>query len=168
MREKLFVISILLLLVLQAEAQRFMTFQPPGGPRKKVTYSLMDEITLKFKGEKGFYTGSITHITDTAFFVNNIAVKPSEVDALRVRTGKDRAIIPRLLGGGAHLYLAVRIINSLINHLNPIITPWELIICGAIIVPYYVYEFAINTKIRTYRVTPFRPLRIVILDNKLY
>jgi hypothetical protein len=165
---RFFVVVILLLNYFQAEAQRFMTFQPPGGPRKKVTYSLMDEITLKFKGEKGFYTGSITHITDTAFFVNNIAVKPSQVDALRVRTGKDRAIIPRLLGGGAHLYLAVRIINSLINNLNPIITPWELIICGAIIVPYYVYEFAVNTKIRTYRVTPYRPLRIVILDSKLY
>lgn len=169
------IILLLLTGLTSLQAQRFIQFNPPlAGPKKILRYSYGDEITLKLKypslidtfdGYYGFDAGIITRITDSVFYVNGQPVKPAEVEAIRIYRKKGRAIIPRTLGWGAHLYAAIRIINSLINQNDPIITPVEIGITGSLATAYYIYEFGFNTRKRTYRVTRKNPIKIIILDR---
>jgi hypothetical protein len=168
------VFLLLFCVLTAADAQRFIQFTPPlAGPRRVLRYAYGDEITLKLKdpmadssgGYVGFDTGYITQIQDSFFYVNGGRVRPREVESIRVYRKKGRAIIPRALGWGAQLYAAVRIINSLINHNDPIITPVEIGITGTLAAAYYVYEFGINTRQRTYKVTKKNPIKIIILGR---
>jgi len=166
MRNLACIVLLYLTASLFADAQRFLYFDPPmGGPARTLRYHPGDEITLKMKDDDGgFYTGYITEIRDSVFFINHVPVRPYEIEAIRIRRHKGRAIIPRAIGWGAHVYIAARLINSLINHHDPVITPLELGITLPIIAGYYVYEFGINTKKRTYKVNSNHPVKIIILE----
>jgi hypothetical protein len=153
------------LVVNRPAAQRFLQYDPPmAGPRKTLRYTPGSEITLRLKDDDGgFYTGYISDIRDSVFYINTVPVVTGDVEAIRIRRSKGRAIIPRAIGWGAHAYLAVRLINSLINHSDPLITPIEIGITAPIIAGYYIYEFGINTRKRTYKPNARHPLRIIIL-----
>lgn len=148
----------------ECASQRYLSFYPNNNYKKKIQIGIGQVIEFKTKDDDSFQKGFISYIDEQYIYFNELALKISAIDKLRVYTGKSRAIIPRILGYGAHLYVVVRIINSLIRSDKPIITPLELAITLPIIVAYYIYEFGFNTKYKTYKTSDKNPLKPVILN----
>jgi len=151
-------------IVSESSAQRYLAFYPNNNYKKKIQIGIGQVIEFKTKDDDSFQKGFISYIDEQYIYFNELALKISAIDKLRVHTGKSRAIIPRILGYGAHLYVVVRLINSLIRNDKPIITPLELAITLPIIAAYYIYEFGFNTKYKIYKISDKNPLKPIILS----
>lgn len=148
--------------VQKASSQRYLVYYPSHNLKKKIQINVGDMLDFKTKSESGFQRGFITNIDVQHIYFNDLILKISAIDKIKVYTGKSRAIIPRIIGYGAQLYIVVRVINSLIQNDKPIISPLELAITLPIIAAYYIYEFAFNTKYKVYKVSENKPLKPII------
>ncbi len=161
---KVFFLFFCTLCISESVAQRYLAYYPNNNYKKKIQIGIGQTLEFKTKEDDSFQKGYISFIDEQYVYFNELALKIAAIDKIRVYTGKGRAIIPRVLGYGAHLYIAVRIVNSLLQSHSPIITPLELAITLPIIAAYYIYEFAFNTKYKVYNVNEKHPIKPIIIN----
>lgn len=169
--KQLFTVTLLLFItVLWADAQRpgnntFVAFDPPG--RSRLYYGIGDEIFLKLDDDKDFTPWVITSVTDSGFVVEGRHfVNPERVKAIKVYPKKPMRGLKRfLLFGGVGLPVLM-VANFFISKEQQFIfVPTVAGISGGMLVTWLILKSFDWAGVR-YKVTPERPLKMLILDMK--
>jgi hypothetical protein len=159
-----FVFVLFLLLPLSGLAQnRFVAFDPPG--KKRIYYSVGDEIRLRFEGEKSFTSWLITSVTDSGFVVEGRHfVKPERVSGIHVYPRRPVRMLKRLLlYGGAGLPILM-VANYALNPSDSrIFIPTVAGISGGMLASWLILKSFDWAGIK-YKVSSERPLKMLILD----
>ena len=170
---KQFFTAILLLFIatVWAEAQtqnpynRYVAFDPPG--RSRLYYGVGDEIYMKLDDDKTFTPWVITSVTDSGFVVEGRHfVDPARVSAIKVYPKRKLRGLKRLLiYGGAGLPILM-VVNAFISHSQQTaFIPAVAGVSGGMILTWLILKSFDWAGIR-YRVSPERPLKMLILDMK--
>jgi hypothetical protein len=159
-----FVFVLFLLLPLSGLAQnRFVAFDPPG--KKRIYYSVGDEIRLRFEGEKSFTSWLITSVTDSGFVVEGRHfVKPERVTGIHVYPRRPVRMLKRLLlYGGAGLPILMVANYALNPSESRIFIPTVAGISGGMLASWLILKSFDWAGIK-YKVSSERPLKMLILD----
>lgn len=166
----IFTISLLLLItVLGTNAQRptnsFVAFDPPG--RSRLYYGIGDEIFLKLDDEKEFTPWTITSVTDSGFVVEGRHfVDPTRVKAIKVYPKRPMRGLKRLLLFGGVGLPVLMVANFFISKDQQFVfIPTVAGISGGMLVTWLILKSFDWTGVR-YKVSPERPLKMLILDMK--
>jgi len=171
---KQFFSAILLLLVSHfwADAQgpnnpfnRYVAFDPPG--RSRIYYGIGDEIFLKIDDEKTFTPWVITSVTDSGFTVEGKHfVDPARVSAIKVYPKRKMRGLKRVLLYGGVALPVLMVANFFINpSQSKIFIPSVAGISGGMLITWLILKSFDWAGVR-YKVSPDRPLKMIILDMK--
>ncbi len=159
-----YVLVLFLLMPLSGLAQnRFVAFDPPG--KKRIYFSVGDEIRLRFEGEKSFTPWIITSVTDSGFVVEGRHfVKPERVTGIKVYPRRPVRMLKRLLlYGGAGLPLLM-VANYALNPSDSrIFIPTVAGISGGMLTTWLILK-SFDWAGMKYKVSAERPLKMLILD----
>lgn len=167
----LFILALLLtLLPALSFAQKppgnsFVAFDPPG--RSRLYYGIGDEIFLKLDDEKEFSSWVITSVTDSGFVVEGRHfVDPARVKAIKVYPKRAvRGLKRILLFGGVGLPVLM-VANFFISKDQQFVfIPTVAGISGGMLVTWLILKSFDWAGIR-YKVSPERPLKMLIMDMK--
>ena len=170
---KRFFTAILLLLVATAWAQaqtqnpfnRYVAFDPPG--RSRLYYGIGDEIYLKIDDDKTFTPWVITSVTDSGFVVEGRHfVDPARVSAIKVYPKHKLKGLKRLLLYGGVALPVLMVANAFIDgNQQRVFIPTVAGISGGMLLTWLVLKSFDWAGVR-YKVSPNRPLKMLILDMK--
>lgn len=167
----LFIITLLLaLLPVLSFGQRpagntFVAFDPPG--RSRIYYGIGDEIFLKLDDDKDFTPWVITGVTDSGFVVEGRHfVNPARVKAIKVYPKRALRGVKRLLLFGGVGLPVLMVANFFISKDQQFVfIPTVAGISGGMLVTWLILKSFDWAGIR-YKVTPERPLKMLIMDMK--
>lgn len=165
----LFIFLCLGFVIANAQTQnpfnRFVAFDAPG--RARIYYTIGDDIYLKLDDDKRFTPYTITSISDSGFVVEGREfIDPSRAKALKVYPQKKLRGLKRLLiYGGAALPILMLVNYAITPDQSRIFIPSVAGVSGGMIVTWLILKSFDWSGVR-YKVSPDRPLKILILDMK--
>ena len=165
--KRLFTVTLLLLAAVWAHAQRpvnrFVAFDPPG--RARIYYGIGDDIYMKLDDEKEFTPWTITDVRDSGFVVQGQHfVDPARVKAIKVYPKRAMQGLKRLLLYGGVALPVLMVANFFIaKDQQAVFIPSVAGISGGMLITWLILKSFDWAGVR-YKVTPQRPLKMLILD----
>jgi hypothetical protein len=144
---------------------KYVAFDPPG--RGRIYYGIGDEIFLKMDGDKNFTPWTVTAVSDSGFVVEGSHfVDPEKVSAIKVYPKRKLRGLKRILIYGGVALPALMLLNYAIKPSESrLLVPTVAGISGGMIVTWLILKSFDWAGVR-YKVSPDRPLKMLILDMK--
>ena len=122
--------------LLRGESNKFMSLDiKKGATVKRIKFYEQDKIILKVKTYKGRFKGTITSLSDTALVMDSMTIMYKDITKILVNQSSWTTIVSRkflMTAGG--LYMALDIVNNLINSNVPVVNPRTIVIGVGLIV----------------------------------